>query len=300
MAWYRPLQRVEGNGKWYYTCTDGSGVYEIGYCVQTELCPECRKDWDTMYDDKDCSFCNNRRFIDKENACQGHNTANEAIEHYRQYKLDKSEVRVDPDVQKKCELCGTWTQKFMDFGANGWFDQYYLCEEHCNKEGLDSLTKNPKLTLLKAPKFKRDWNDVPKTLQEAMEVLDRELEEETKNKVRNYTDPQYKIKMAQFDDLPDHFCCYIVGGMGMRNGWGLWSDSPLAHWFRSRGIFHADDMSAIVGTAYYHHLIGDKEVNDEWMISERQYYDAYWTASKCPIPTYEEWLKELEKDEDSN
>ena len=35
-------------------------------------------------------------------------------------------------------------------------------------------------------------------------------------------------------------------GMGMRNGWGLWGDSPLSRHFSRMGIYHADDMSGIV------------------------------------------------------
>jgi len=36
-------------------------------------------------------------------------------------------------------------------------------------------------------------------------------------------------------------------GMAMRNGWGLWQDSPLAQHFKTRfGLGHADDMSGLI------------------------------------------------------
>lgn len=35
-------------------------------------------------------------------------------------------------------------------------------------------------------------------------------------------------------------------GTNMRNDWGLWHDSPLATFFKSNGIYHADDMSGTI------------------------------------------------------
>ena len=146
--------------------------------------------------------------------------------------------------------------------------------------------------------LKAKWPDVPTTLQEAMVILDQELPEDVKEEVRNYEE-KYRITIKGQEELPEHFMCCIVGGMGMRNGWGLWSDSPLALWFRDRGIWMADDMSGIIGTAYYHHLKGDKTIDDEWMKSERAFYDAYWKASGVTPETTEDMLARLDEWEDS-
>jgi len=45
-------------------------------------------------------------------------------------------------------------------------------------------------------------------------------------------------------------------GMALRNCWGLWGDGPLGDWFRRRGIFHPDDMSAIVLESFRRKLNG--------------------------------------------
>jgi hypothetical protein len=181
----------------------------------------------------------------------------------------------------------------------------YLCVEHCNREGLELATK-PKTKEIKPKKKKTNWYKVPVDLYEAIKLLDKELDEETKQEFRDYKVSPTKIKItyvskngsdAESLEFKDHFHCYIIGGRGMRNSWGLWQDSPLAHWFRKRGIFHADDMSGVISTAFYHHIVGDKEINDEWVESERKYYEDHWIKSGCQIPTYESWLEELKKEE---
>lgn len=45
-------------------------------------------------------------------------------------------------------------------------------------------------------------------------------------------------------------------GLQLRNRWGLWRDSPLAAWFRERGVHHPDSMSGIVLTSFWRHLHG--------------------------------------------
>jgi len=139
---------------------------------------------------------------------------------------------------------------------------------------------------------KQDWSHVPKTLEEAMIVLDNELPEETKQEFRDYTPSNTKLSLNG-TELPEHFNCYIIASMGMRNYWGLWQDSPLAYYFRERGIWMADDMSGVISTAYYHHLKGDVVTDDAWLEKERQFYDAYWKSSDVNIPTFEEWKDSL-------
>lgn len=124
------------------------------------------------------------------------------------------------------------------------------------------------------------WEDVPNNLQEALELLDKDVLEDVKQEIRDYTPITQN----------SHFMCCIIGGMGMRNAWGLWHDSPLASWFRERGIWHADDMSAIIGTAFYHRLVGDKTIDDEWLAKERAFYDDYWAKAGATPETTEEML----------
>ena len=61
-------------------------------------------------------------------------------------------------------------------------------------------------------------------------------------------------------------------GMWMRNNWGLWQGSKLSKWFNERGIFHPDDMSAIILDSYWHHLCG-LPINFE---EQAEVYKQYW------------------------
>ena len=74
---------------------------------------------------------------------------------------------------------------------------------------------------------------IPKTLDEAVALILSELTDE---------DRQFIISGGEDYEwmLPSH------GGMGMRNSWGLWGDSPLSRHFLRMGIYHPDDMSSIV------------------------------------------------------
>jgi len=105
MAYYSAQQK--SNKKWHYTCQNGAGIFDIGYC-------------------------------DK---CRGHDTELEAMEHYRQYNIDHAVEMIDTDIQKKCQICQEWTQSFMAFKETTLPKQYYLCKNHCNKEGLELVTR---------------------------------------------------------------------------------------------------------------------------------------------------------------
>lgn len=62
-------------------------------------------------------------------------------------------------------------------------------------------------------------------------------------------------------------------GMGLRNRLGLWEKSqPLVQWFRLWGLWHADDLSAIIYRALWLRLNG-RAID---MTKERDYYEAFW------------------------
>lgn len=96
----------EPTGKYHYGCSDSSGTYPIGYCAQ---------------------------------GCPGHDTADEARSHQRQYEIEQEADRFeDVDTQKKCLVCGTWTTLRVKVGHT--FTQMYaLCAEHDSVEELDKV-----------------------------------------------------------------------------------------------------------------------------------------------------------------
>lgn len=222
MAYYRPLQKE--NKRWYYTCTNGAGTMDEPCCSQYELCSDCGEKY--LYEENlDCRTCNNKRLVKKENPCPGHDTPEGAIEHNRQYQISKAEEGLDDECQYKCKICGIWTQKYMYVPGDMWM-QEYLCDEHCNKEGLDLATKPKPKEEIKKAKLKKPEGFIPKDFDEAVDYL--------------------VAQKVAVNDPSFHFS----GGMAMRNEWGLWHNyTPIAKWFTDRGLYHGDDRSGILAEA---------------------------------------------------
>lgn len=62
-------------------------------------------------------------------------------------------------------------------------------------------------------------------------------------------------------------------GRWMRNEWGLWSkEGELYKWFKSLGINHPDDMSAIILDSFYRYWHHD----DIKLNEQVNYYKSYW------------------------
>ena len=73
------------------------------------------------------------------------------------------------------------------------------------------------------------------------------------------------------EDNPSKYHFFL--GMTLRNNWGLWHKSRLAHWFfDTYKIWHADDMSGIILDALHCELNG-KEFDIEAEVSK---YLKHW------------------------
>lgn len=108
---------------------------------------------------------------------------------------------------------------------------------------------------------KKELAKAPKCLSEALETLHNNVSENDKR---------------EFADKSRSSACVGLGfgaGMAMRNGWGLWQkNQPLTQWFRKHGIWHADDMSGAIYTAFWCEL--NKVPFD--IEAEKKFYDAHW------------------------
>ena len=85
---------------------------------------------------------------------------------------------------------------------------------------------------------------IPKTLDEALDLL-----------MEGLTDEDRKI----INNLGDDYAALVHhgAGMGLRNSGGLWvGDSPLKRYFTRLGIFHADNMSGIINVAFSRRVRG--------------------------------------------
>lgn len=102
----------------------------------------------------------------------------------------------------------------------------------------------------------------PKTLEECYEWIDSNIED-----IKDFIEaPESKALGVSHMSI----------GMWIRNNWGLWKeDSPLAMWFISHGIFHADDMSGVILTSYHRHKNGLDVKFDEQVKKYKDFWDNY-------------------------
>src|SRR5260221_609891 len=83
-----------GLGLWHFcSSTTSDGHVPIGYCSPIVPCPDCSQHPDGPHlippaAKGACKRCSGRRVVGIVNACPGHPSPEEAIEHYRQWLLD--------------------------------------------------------------------------------------------------------------------------------------------------------------------------------------------------------------------
>ena len=94
----------------------------------------------------------------------------------------------------------------------------------------------------------------PKNLTEYIQMLDHILKKEDKEKAKTLTESEFLIET------------YFGTGMGIRNEWIRSGNPELVKFFSDEGVKHLDDMSAIILTSYYRHLL-EKEIDFEGQIS---------------------------------
>ena len=94
----------------------------------------------------------------------------------------------------------------------------------------------------------------PKNLTECIQMLDKNLKKEDKECIKTLTEEEFFME--------SHFTL----GMGIRNEWIRSGNPELVKFFSDEGVKHPDDMSAMILTSYYRHLLG-KEIDFEGQIS---------------------------------
>ena len=94
----------------------------------------------------------------------------------------------------------------------------------------------------------------PKNLTECIQMLDKNLKKQEKEYIKTLTEEEFFME--------SHFTL----GMGIRNEWIRSGNSELVKFFSDEGVKHPDDMSAMILTSYYRHLLG-KEIDFEGQIS---------------------------------
>ena len=104
----------------------------------------------------------------------------------------------------------------------------------------------------------------PKNLTECIQMLDKNLKKEDKDYIKTLTEDEFFME--------SHFTI----GMGIRNEWIRSGNPELVTFFLDQGVKHLDDMSAMILTSYYRHLLG-KEIDFEGQIAEYKNQSEQWT-----------------------
>ncbi len=111
------------------------------------------------------------------------------------------------------------------------------------------------------PPALRQMVPVPNNLDEAFELLTKLCDAKTLARIR------------ASEDGTEMYGFQRSLGMGIRNSWGLWSRSPLAKQFESMGVFHPEDMSAIILRSFWRKL-HDRPIELEGQaVAARRYWD---------------------------
>ncbi|MDO4880088.1 MAG: hypothetical protein Q3983_02305 [Capnocytophaga sp.] len=84
----------------------------------------------------------------------------------------------------------------------------------------------------------------PKNLTECIQMLDKNLKKQDKEYIKTLTEEEFFME--------SHFTL----GMGIRNEWLRSGNPELVKFFLDKDVRHPDDMSAIILTCYYRHLLG--------------------------------------------
>jgi hypothetical protein len=129
MNYFGPRKR-QSDDRWDYTNRNANWIYPIGYCSNyTPLDSGLIKVSEQQAKD-------HTRFKDKYHTT-GHATADEACECYKEYLLDRRfHVKEYSDTKHKCQVCGEWTQGYVQVGSYQTFD---LCDKHANREEVSKL-----------------------------------------------------------------------------------------------------------------------------------------------------------------
>lgn len=131
MNYYKARQR-QTDGRWDYTVGNDGHVRPVGYCGK--------------FSDKypfhvSEEYLNEIRATAHKHHTDGHATAEEACECYRQYLLDHHlRLKGDwKDTQHQCEACGAWTSLYAEIDMR----YYNLCEQHNNLEEVEKRFEAP-------------------------------------------------------------------------------------------------------------------------------------------------------------
>jgi tetratricopeptide (TPR) repeat protein len=124
---------------------------------------------------------------------------------------------------------------------------------------------------------------IPRNLEECFEELKKFLSEETIELFRSREDAGAYLHHGF--------------GTGMRNSWGLWRGSRLSEYFNDRGVFHPDDMSAIIMDEFQDHLSGEEYVEEKPEFPREHYVREHYMQE---LERVKDFLRRYPESEDAD
>ena len=115
---------------------------------------------------------------------------------------------------------------------------------------------------------------IPQNLEEVHKELDNGLSKHAKEILRKDYDELTSDEQGAYIFQLGHFGL----GMWMRNNWNLWKGGKLSKYFNDLGIYHPDDMSAIIHNSY----IAKLRIEDYDIKKDIEYYKDFWQSKEIP------------------
>ncbi len=127
MNTYRVLQRKDG--RFDFTCENDGLIWPVGYCAPY------REFW--LNTPTSPGKIEEYKRTQHKHHGNGHATAQEAADCYREWMLDHRLLLGQESVneQRRCEICGKWTNLQASVDTKIW----WLCESHCTREQVEKL-----------------------------------------------------------------------------------------------------------------------------------------------------------------
>lgn len=128
-------------GKWRWTVRNDNDIWTDVAC--TVPCPagDCTggRAWDDVsQNDQKCETCHGRGRV----ADDGHDTAEEAAEHYRQWQIENVEwhviVAAEARQLNRCKMCDKHTASYMTVKGDA-YSHNVVCPDHHNRAGAEFL-----------------------------------------------------------------------------------------------------------------------------------------------------------------
>lgn len=128
-------------GKWRWTTRNDNNVRPDGYCSPWEMCP-AGHGIEMILTEYECDTCGGKGLIEKADPCPGHDTAEEAAEHYRQYRIDRARfveiIDADAQMLHRCRMCDKHTASYLTIEGDGFFHES-VCPDHHDRHTAEFL-----------------------------------------------------------------------------------------------------------------------------------------------------------------